>query len=401
MNYFSFLIKTALFNFSRNKGRTFLTSLGILIGVMSVVVLIAAGIGLRNYISGQFESLGSNLLYLLPGRVIGEGGGFQDPGGLSARFTESDVRRIERIPGVEYAVPANELNTRMSAEGETEFAKLMPSSAEIALAMNLEVEHGAFFTKSDVTKRSKYIVLGQDLAKNLFGDARRALNQTVTVEEKNFKVVGVLKKKGGGMGGGQGFDTVGYIPYRASTDFNENKKFYEMLIKARNDKDVPAVKNRIEEELLKRYDEDQFQVVEQTEFLNTITSIFGLINTVLVGIGSISLLVGGIGIMNIMYATVTERIKEIGIRRAVGASKRNILTQFVVEAVMLSFFGGLLGLILSWLIVLAIQPFFPAEVNGWAVAAALGISSGIGIFFGVFPAKQAADLSPIEAIRSE
>ncbi len=393
-------IRTALFDFSRNKGRTFLTSLGIMIGVFSVVLLIAAGLGLKNYIAGEFESLGSNLLYLLPGQVIEEGGGIQDPGGLGARFTESDVEKIERIAGIKYVVPANEKRTRVSAEGETESTRLIPTTELMQDALNLGVEYGAFFTKSDLAKRVKKVVVGSDLAKNLFGSSSQALNKSITIEDKSFKVVGVLKSKGGGMGG-QGFDNTAYIPYRISSDFNENKKFYEMIIKVRSEQEIPQIKIKINELLLKKYDEDEFQVIEQTEFLNTITSIFGLINAVLVGIGSISLLVGGIGIMNIMYATVTERIREVGIRRALGATKRNILIQFLVEAVLLSLSGGIVGLILSWISILVIQQFFPAEINLVAVVVALSISSAIGIFFGVFPAKRAADLAPIEAIRYE
>ena len=153
--------------------------------------------------------------------------------------------------------------------------------------------------------------------------------------------------------------------------------------------------------MLRSYEKDDFSIVEQTEILNIVSSIFQILNTILVAIGSISLIVGGIGIMNIMYASVTERIKEIGIRRAIGATKRDILLQFLTQSVMLSLFGGILGLVFSILIILGLQPFFPAALNLVSIIAALGISSAIGIFFGVFPAKKAADLSPIDAIRYE
>jgi len=168
------------------------------------------------------------------------------------------------------------------------------------------------------------------------------------------------------------------------------------------DKDkVEEVKKKAEEVLLKRYDKDDFTVTEQSELLSTINQIFNIVNGVLVAIGSISLLVGGIGIMNIMYATVTERTKEVGIRRAVGATERDILNQFLAESILLSLFGGLLGLVLAFLIVLGIRAFFPASINLFSVVITLVISSGIGIFFGVFPARRAAKLPPIEAIRYE
>ena len=157
----------------------------------------------------------------------------------------------------------------------------------------------------------------------------------------------------------------------------------------------------IKSQLLKRYKEDDFSVIQQAELLVAISSIFSIINTVLVAIAAISLIVGGIGIMNIMYVTVTERIKEIGIRRSIGARKSDILMQFLIESVLLSVFGGALGLILAFIVVILIQRFFPAYIDAGSVALALGVSSAIGIIFGVFPAKKAADLSPIDAIRYE
>ncbi len=171
-----------------------------------------------------------------------------------------------------------------------------------------------------------------------------------------------------------------------------------MVYLRRKDK-VEKVKSEVKYALLDRYKEDDFSVTEQSEILSTVNQIFGIINTVLVAIGSISLLVGGIGIMNIMYATVTERTKEIGIRRAVGATQKDIMIQFLTESLILSVFGGMAGLVLASLIVLVVRLFFPASINALAVIVTFLISSGIGIFFGVFPAKRASKLAPIEAIR--
>jgi putative ABC transport system permease protein len=164
---------------------------------------------------------------------------------------------------------------------------------------------------------------------------------------------------------------------------------------------VESAKESVIEILSKRYDDDQFSVTEQSEILGTINQIFGMINMVLLAIGSISLLVGGIGIMNIMYATVMERTKEVGIRRAVGATRRDVLLQFLTESTLLSLLGGITGLVLAIIIVLIVRIWFPVAINVWAVVTALGVSCGIGVFFGVFPAKKAADMSPIDAIRYE
>ena len=174
-----------------------------------------------------------------------------------------------------------------------------------------------------------------------------------------------------------------------------------LYVQAKDKHSLLVTKDEVKEELLKRYKEDDFTVVESTEILNAINSIFGVLNTVLMAIATISLLVGGIGIMNIMYVTVTERIREIGIRRAVGATRADILAQFLIESVILSVFGGLAGLLLAFLGTLAIQSVFPAYIDLMSVALALGVSSGIGVAFGVLPARKAAALSPIEAIRYE
>lgn len=191
------------------------------------------------------------------------------------------------------------------------------------------------------------------------------------------------------------------MPYKSAYVFNPDKKFVAIVVKAKNDTDLELLRTEINQKLLKRYKEDEFSVIQQAELLSAISSIFSIINSVLVAIAAISLIVGGIGIMNIMYVTVTERIKEIGIRRAIGATRKDIMYQFLAEAIILSLIGGLLGLFFSFIVVVLVQKVFPAYINLQSVIIALGVSSLIGIVFGVFPAKKAADLTPVEAIRYE
>jgi len=191
------------------------------------------------------------------------------------------------------------------------------------------------------------------------------------------------------------------MPYKTAFTFNPEKKFYAISVKAENDKVIPFVKEEMKNLLLRFYKEDDFSVIEQTEILNAVSSIFAIINAILVAIAAISLVVGGIGIMNIMYVSVIERVREIGIRRSFGATGKDVLLQFLCEAILLSFLGGLIGLVASIIIVAVIRRFFPAYIDSATVVIALGVSSVIGIIFGVFPAKRAADLSPIEAIRYE
>ncbi len=405
MKYITFQLKTALKNFGRNKVRTILTSLGILIGVLSVVILIALGVGLKNYIQGEFESLGSNLLFVLPGKVIGDNGQFQ--GGSDSRvapvtFDEQTYASLKRGLAIDYVVPMYTKSVTTEAEGQTKSGSLFASSSDLFSILNLQIESGNLFTTADVGKRSKSAVIGNKVAVALFGGVEGAVGQSISFSNQRYKVIGVLKEKGGGGFGGPSFDDGVYIPYTTSfIGLNPDKKFATIYLGVSKDGDVDVVKGQAEAILLKKYKKDDFSVIKQTEFLNAITSIFSIINSVLVAIGSISLVVGGIGIMNIMYANVTERTKEVGIRRAIGATKRDILFQFLTESVLLSLIGGVGGLLLAILIVSGVSRFFPLAINATSVIIAIGISSAIGVFFGVFPARRAANLAPIEAIRYE
>ncbi len=402
MNYFIFILKSALEDFRRNKIRTFLTSLGILIGVASVVLLISLGLGFKKYIQNQFEGLGTNLVIILPGKVF-QNGKFRQGGGAvaSVKFEEKDVTALKRIKEAEYVVPAFVKTVTARGSGTTEIADLYISSPDIFPTRNLETDYGRLYDKNDFDKRSKVVVIGPEIAKKLFGNAENALGKSISIDKQNFVVIGVLKSKGGGGFGGPDFDSFIYVPYRSAISFNPDKKFIGIYLKAQDNASIPQVKKEAKEILLRRLKEDDFSIAEQTEILNAVSSIFGILNIVLVSIAGISLVVGGIGIMNIMYVTVTERIKEIGVRRAVGATQRDILYQFLTESVILSLVGGILGLTVSAIVVLLIQKFFPAYISLSSVVIAVGVSSSIGVLFGVFPARKAARLSPITAIRYE
>jgi putative ABC transport system permease protein len=393
---YAHLIKSAIEDFNRNKVRTALTSLGIMIGVLSVVLLIALGLGLKNYIEGQFESMGANLVIVLPGSGFGgQGFGAGLVGG--AEFDERDSAAISRISNVKYTVPAFFKSIRAEAGAEEKLGYIMGVNEDYFRLMNSKFLEGEEFTKSDVAGASKIAVLGYSIADELFDDPRDAIGEAVRTDSLRVKVVGVIEKTGDNEQ-----DRSIIVPYKSTFGgLNPNKTFWAIYVGVESKENVDSVKEDIKAALLKRYDKDAFSVTEQSEILSTINQIFGVINSILVAIGSISLIVGGIGIMNIMYATVTERTKEVGIRRAVGATKKDILLQFLTESTILSLFGGLLGLILASLIVLVVRIFFPASINLFAVVITLVISSGIGIFFGVFPARRAANLTPIEAIRYE
>jgi len=403
MTYFIFIIRTAIFDLYRNKMRTILTSLGILIGVASVVLLLSFGLGLKEFIRQQFDSLGTNAVFLIPGKIFNQGGGFR--GGQGAlggiQFDDRDYINLKRIREAQYVVPVFTKTLSIQGTEKTEYGTLYGTIADIFPSRNLEVEYGELFDKTAVEKRSKVVVLGPSIAAKTFGNASLAVGKTARIDSQSFKVVGVLKSKGGGGLGGPDFDSFMYVPYKSAYVFNPNKTFLTMLLRGNSEADVAIIKMRMNEILLKRYKEDQFTISDSKEFIATIGSIFAMLNSVLVAIGAVSLIVGGIGIMNIMYVSVTERTREIGIRRALGATERDVLLQFLAESVLLSIFGGLAGLGFSYGVVFLLQSVFPAYIDLVSVLTALGTSSFIGIFFGVFPARTAAKLSPMDAIRYE
>ena len=398
MKYFIFQLKTALDDFKRNKTRTFLASLGILIGVMSVVMLIALGLGLRNYIEGQFENLGTNLVIIFPGSGLSQGAASFGPGlAGGAEFDERDADSLRRVEHAQYVVPVFLKSVLIEAQNKEEFGYIFGTNEEFFEVMNAEVLEGRLLTKADIQRKSKDTVLGNKLAEALFDDPKTGVGKTLRIANQRYKIVGVMEKTGDNETDGSAV-----ISYRTTYgSLNPDKTFFSIYLGVQNEDNVESVKKDAEEVLLRRYEEDDFSVSDQGELLSTVNQIFGMINGVLIAIGSISLVVGGIGIMNIMYANVTERTKEIGIRRAIGATKKDILFQFVSESVLLSLFGGLSGLLVSAILVAIIRPFFPVALNFLAIVIAIGISTLIGVFFGVFPARRAANLTPIEAIRYE
>ncbi|KKP67813.1 MAG: hypothetical protein UR63_C0009G0003 [Candidatus Roizmanbacteria bacterium GW2011_GWC2_35_12] len=389
MNYFLFIIKSAFEDFRRSKMQTFLTSLGILIGVFAVVMLTAMGLGLKKYISDQFDALGKNTLFVAPGKLL-ESGGFGASSLLGNRFDLKDLNRLKRIRSIKAITPLASKSGEAKGTKKTEFVTIFFSSEAFFDISGFEIDKGRFLDKSDIDKRSKVLIAGPKIAEKLFGSINEALDKKVSIDNVTFTIIGVIKSKGGGGFGGPDYDSYFFGPYTTGFIFDPDKKFIRFAIKTDENVSISTV-----------YEDDEFSIVEPTEILSVVNGIFGIMNIVLVAIASISLLVGGIGIMNIMYVTVSDKTKEVGIRRAIGARKNDILFQFIIESIALSVIGGLLGLAFAALGVFAVQKFFPAYIDVMSVALALGVSSVIGIVFGVLPARKAANLEPVEAMRYE
>lgn len=298
------------------------------------------------------------------------------------------------------AVPIFVKFTKVQGTLDTKLIEMLAASPDIFPLMNFKAEAGRLFEKSDADKGSKVMVLGANPAKTLFGSKTEAIGKIAKMEGLAYKVIGVLETKGGASVGPSIDDHV-FIPMKAADSFNQNKKYWAIYGKTVDESKINETKEGIKKTLLKRYHDDDFSVNDERELLNTFDTIFNMINMVLVAIAAISLIVGGIGVMNIMFVSVVERVKEIGVRRAFGARKNDILLFFLTESVILSLIGGVMGLALSFLVVSLIRLYFPAYINLTSVLLAIGVSSFTGIVFGVFPAKKAADLTPVEAIRQE
>ena len=399
-SYLQFVFISSFEDLKRNKLRSFLTSLGITIGVFSVVLLIALGVGLKNYIAQQFEVLGKRTLIIAPGKVVSKGSFRGSFSAFTGRFDLKDVRRLKLLPELEAVSPLDARSVKIVDEfGKEVDGDVMFIDGSFFEIMSFELEAGRFFNSQETKKRVKVAVLGSKLAKEFSSTPSLLIGRSLRIGNLRFKVIGILKSKGGF--GSFDYDNYAYAPYTTGFSFNPQKKYIRILVRVKTEDLIPEAKVKIEKTLLKKYDEDEFSIFEPTEILSVVNSIFSVLNLMLVGIGAISLLVGGIGIMNIMYVSVVDRTREIGIRRALGAQKKDILLQFLSESVMLSVLGGFIGLGLAFVVVQILSRFFPAQVDFVSVLAALLVSSFIGVFFGVFPARRAAELSPIEAIRYE
>jgi len=391
-------VKVALTAIAANRLRSALTILGVVIGVMSVVLLVAVGTGARDEVTEGIESLGSNLLIAVPG----EPGPGQPPGRRS--FTVEDVESLRRDlpPGAEVTTNLTG-GERLRAEGEETGGTVVGVTPEYQAVTNVEVVRGDFFGESDLTASRRVIVLSAGAAENLFGE-RDPLAQQVTIAGLQFRVVGITGEAQAAAFGPQAAGSQVYIPVTTAQRLFNTQQLDTLLVTAPDRDRLDAVASETERILTTGPGVDrEVSIVTQDEILGVAGDILDTLTLVLAAIAGISLLVGGIGVSNIMLVSVTERTSEVGLRKALGARTRDITRQFLVEAVVLCGFGGVVGIGLGVglaALAEAVTPL-PAVVTTWSVATAFGVSVAVGVIFGVYPARRAGRLEPVVALRSE
>lgn len=409
----------ALESLNGNKLRSGLTVLGIVIGVAAVIAMLAVGRGAEDAITGSINSIGTNLIFVFSGSPD------QNQGGPPGRSSNQNIRPLTladaealrdqfAAPSVEAVAPAIQGNGTLVFSGENSTTTISGVTPEYASVRNMQIAEGEFINEEHLLGRMSVVVLGPETAVALFGHADGIVGETVRIEGQPFRVIGVLTPKGGGAFGSE--DNAAYIPFTTAqarlTRREARNEVDVIFVQAASAEQVPDAVEEISNIIRQRHrtgvGQDDFTVFTQQDFLATFSTITGVLTIFLGGVAGISLLVGGIGIMNIMLVSVTERTREIGLRKALGARKKDILLQFLTESSLLSLFGGFIGIILGWLISLIVGQVaassgtnFTPAVGLDAVLLSTGFAAAIGLFFGIYPASRAANLEPVEALRYE
>lgn len=401
------IIEEAAITLTLNKLRTGLAMLGIVIGIGSVIALVSLGQGSQAAVQSQIQSLGANLLTIIPGST--HGGFIQGGAGSATTLTLEDANAITTSPTVTDVVnvsPEYSGRIQVTAPGTNSNTNVLGVRGVYATVHKISIAEGQFISVTDDSRQAKVAVTGPIIASTLFptGDP---LGQSIRIKGTAFKIIGITVSKGGS--GFQNQDNNIYIPL--STAMNQifgAKNLSDISVEAKSQDVMTAAENEVGYLLLDRHKisdptQADFSIFSQNDILNTASSVTGTFTTLLSGIAAISLIVGGIGIMNIMLVTVTERTREIGLRKALGAKKKNIISQFLIESIILTFAGGIIGMAIGILTSFIISKLinFPFTTSIGSILLAILVSGGIGILFGWYPAQKAANLQPIEALRYE
>lgn len=391
-----------------NKVRSSLTILGIVIGIGSVIAMIAIGKGAQSSIESNIQSIGSNLVLVMPGFQRTTGSQVSAGRGSAQTLSQADADAIAKeVSAAEAVAPEVSRRYQITAKGKNTNTQVIGTVASYPEVRNIQVDKGSFITDQSIRNLSKVAVLGPTTATDLFGADTDPIGQSVRINKVDFKIIGVTKAKGGS--GFSNADDVIYVPLSTAQRFLAGDAYVTTIsVKAEDQASMALAQQQITQLLTERHKISNpqladFQVLNQSDIVAAASSVTGIFTILLASIAGISLLVGGIGIMNMMLTTVTERTREIGLRKAIGAHRKDINIQFLLEAIMLTFLGGFFGVLLGWLLALLVTKFagITTSVSLNSILLAFGVSSGIGIIFGYYPARKAAKMSPIEALRYE
>jgi len=403
------LFEETYFAIRANKFRSGLTILGIVIGIGSVIAMISIGQGAAGSIETRIQSMGSNLLTVSPGFQRGAAAGPVSAGRGSAQtLTLEDADSItNEISSVRAVAPELSRRYQIVAKGENTNTQVMGTTASYLDVRNVEIDQGSFITEQNISSLSKVAVLGPTVRDDLFATGTNPVGETIRINGMNFKVIGVTKSKGGTGFGSQ--DEMIFIPITTAQKFLSGASYVSTInVQVESSQLMTQAKNEITNLLLQRHnittpEMADFSVLSQEDILQSASSITNTMTILLASIAGISLIVGGIGIMNMMMTTVTERTREIGLRKAIGAKRLDISLQFLAEAVMLTFLGGAFGIMLGAGLACGITFFTSTatKVSLFSIILAFSVAAGIGIAFGYWPAQKAAKLNPIEALRYE
>lgn len=391
------LLRLAIRALISNKLRSILTTLGIIIGVFAIILLVSLGTGLQKYITGQISGLGSNLIFVIPGRE----GGARSPGGIVANkllISDANTLAFKLHTQANISALIQQSATAKFSNKVDKGVIIQGVSANYPQIINIIVTKGSFFTPGQERSGAKVALVGQSLVNKLFPNIS-PIGQSLTIGNGRYKIIGTIGKRGSIFGIDQ--DNAALIPITTAKRQFGVTNINSIYITAKSANLVATVKDQATKILLHRLTADDFNVQTQETALSTITNVTNVLSIALGGIASIALLVGGIGVANIMLVSVTERTREIGLRKALGAKRIDILKQFLLEAVMLSVLGGVIGIVLGVTVSIIISRFFVSEVTPWSIFLAFGFSVLVGVVFGVAPAIKASRLSPIEALRYE
>jgi len=397
------LVKSAIASLKANVLRTSLTMLGIIIGISSVILIVSIGQGAVSFVTNELSSFGTNVFSINPGS-----GAFSSVAGADT-LTLDDVEAIgqdESLTNVDKVIPVANSTAEVSANGENKTLIINGTNQDAIDVLKPEIIEGEFLSEDNVLEKDRVVVIGVDAVKDFFGEDASVVGETLRLDNKSFKIIGVARSDSALAGGF--LNNSLFVPLEVAKEFSGGERIQEIDVRVINSDAINQTIEDVELLLRDRHnirdgEENDFVISSFQDILSTVQTITGLLTAMVAGISAISLVVGGVGVMNIMLVSVTERTKEIGLLKSIGAKQKDILTQFLIEAMVMTFSGGVIGVFIgvggAFLITLFAP--IPFTLSFPAIFVAVGVSTLVGLVFGLYPARRAARLNPIDALRYE